>query len=364
MRSGDLHLVVYIRCTGIQRTAEYAGERKDVVDLVRIIAAARTDNCGAGALCFIGEYLRRGVCAGKHYRVVCHSPHHVGGQDSGGGYSDEHVRVLDNVGKCSLFAGAVRCFRDLLLCGIKAGAAVKYGAGSVGHDYISRTDGNEQLYDSYSGSSCAGGYDLHVLKTLADDLQRVHKSGQHYDRRSVLVIVENGDIAALLELALYLKAARSGDILKVHAAKRACKQRDGVYDLVNILAANAQWNGIDAAEFLKQQALSLHDRHSGLGAYITEAENGRSVGDNGDGIPASRKLIAFVYILLYLKAGRGNAGCVGKAERLAIICLRTRGDLDLALEFIVQFKRFLCVIHYFSTSFKYCALPSLYKSLP
>ena len=180
----------------------------------------------------------------------------------------------------------------------------------------------------------------------------------------MLVIVENGDIAALLELALYLKAARRRDILKVHAAKRACKKIDGVYDLVNILAADAQRNGIDAAELLKQQAFALHDRHSGLGAYITEAENGRSVGDNGDGIPASRKLIAFVYILLYLKAGRGNAGCVGKAERLAIICLHTRGDLDLALEFIVQFKRFLCVVHYFSTSFKYCALPSLYKSLP
>ena len=56
MRSGDLHLVVYIRCTGIQRAAEYAGERKDVVDLVGIIAAARADNCGAGALCFIGEF--------------------------------------------------------------------------------------------------------------------------------------------------------------------------------------------------------------------------------------------------------------------------------------------------------------------
>ena len=138
----------------------------------------------------------------------------------------------------------------------------------------------------------------------------------------MLIIVENRNIAAFLELALYLKAARRGDILKVHAAERACKKIDGVYDLVNILAADAQRNGVNAAEFLEQQALALHDRHSGLGAYIAESEHGRSVGDNGNGVPAPGKLIAFVYILLYLKAGCGDAGGVCKAERLPVVCLR------------------------------------------
>ncbi len=96
----------------------------------------------------------------------------------------------------------------------------------------------------------------------------------------MLIVVEDGDIAALLELALDLKAAGSGDILKVHAAERAGDERDGIDEFVYIVRLDAQREGIHIAEGLEEHALTLHDRHTGLGADVAKTENGRAVGND------------------------------------------------------------------------------------
>ena len=86
--------------------------------------------------------------------------------------------------------------------------------------------GDEQARNGYRRRARAVYDDTSAL--FADDLERVRKPGKHDDGGAVLVVMENGDVALLLELALYLKAARGGDILKIYAAK-------GAGDVVNRL---------------------------------------------------------------------------------------------------------------------------------
>ena len=125
-------------------------------------------------------------------------------------------------------------------------------------------------------------------KTVADDLQCVGQAGQRNDGGAVLVVVEDGDIAALFELAFDLKASGRGNILKVDAAERAGDERDGIDEFVYIVRLDAQREGIHIAEGLEEHAFALHDRHAGLRADVAKAENGRAVGNDRAEIPAAR----------------------------------------------------------------------------
>ena len=116
---------------------------------------------------------------------------------------------------------------------------------------------------------------LHVLFLLPDHLQRVRQAGQRDDGGAVLVVVEDGDVALFLELALDLKAAGRGDILEVDAAEASRRCCTTVCtNSSTSLRLDAQREGVHIAEGLEEHALALHDRHTGLGADVAEAEHG------------------------------------------------------------------------------------------
>ena len=81
--------------------------------------------------------------------------------------------------------------------------------------------GQQQLRDGDGGGAGAVDDDLDVLQLLAHHLQRVGQAGQGDDGGAVLIVMEDGDVALFLQLALDLKAAGRGDILQVDAAEAA-----------------------------------------------------------------------------------------------------------------------------------------------
>ena len=93
----------------------------------------------------------------------------------------------------------------------------------------------EQLCDRRACRARAAYRHGAILKLFADAFERIHHRREHHDRRAVLIIVENGNVAALLEPAFYLEASRRGDILKIDAAEAARKKRNGVDYLIGIL---------------------------------------------------------------------------------------------------------------------------------
>ena len=68
--------------------------------------------------------------------------------------------------------------------------------------------------------------------------------------------------------------------------------------------------GVHIGKGLEQHALALHDGHTGLGADVTQTQNGAAVGDNGAQVVTAGQLITLVDILLDLQAGLGHAGGV------------------------------------------------------
>ena len=214
---------------------------------------------------------------------------------------------------------------------------------------------DEKLRDS--GGCCASAVedDAHLGEFFMNKLEGVGQARQRNDGGAVLVVMEDGNVAALLESALDLEAAGRRDILQIDASEAAGEKPHSVDDFVHVLAANTQGDRVHIAEGFEENALALHDGHARLRTDITEAEHCGTVGHNGDGIPAARELIALVNVLLDLEAGRGNAGSVGKAQGFGGVDRGAVDHFQLALPFIVQAQGFFRVIHVFYLLYIICS---------
>ena len=218
-------------------------------------------------------------------------------------------------------------------------------SGPVGHDDVSEARGKQQLYNGDGGGTGAGGDDLHVLLFLADHLQGVLQTCQGDDGGAVLIIVENGNVALFFQLPLDLKAPGGRNILQIDAAEGAGHQVDGVDKLVHILGFHTKGEGIHIAEGFEQDALALHDGHTGLRADISQAQNGGAIGDDGAEVVPPGQLVGFVDVLLDLQAGGGNAGGIGEGQVLLGFHRRHGLNFNFAPPLGMQPQGLFCVIH-------------------
>ena len=88
-------------------------------------------------------------------------------------------------------------------------------------------------------------------------------------------------MATPAEPAPFTTAAGSADVFQIDAAERGGDVDDRADDLFRILGIQADGKRIDPAKFFKQYGLSLHDRHSGMGADVAKSEHRAPVGDDG-----------------------------------------------------------------------------------
>ena len=86
--------------------------------------------------------------------------------------------------------------------------------------------------------------------------------------------MEDGNVAELFKLALDLKAARRGNVLKIDPTEGAGNVIYGLDKFIDILCLDAQRESVDSAKAFEQHAFALHDRHTGLGADVAQPEHG------------------------------------------------------------------------------------------
>ena len=249
--------------------------------------------------------------------------HHLRGHDAGGGHADEHIGPRQHVrqGAGPSSPGLVTWAISSLIQFMPVAAAGVDGAacGRTGSTSLHPAESSSLVMEMAAAPAPLMTIS-DVLHLLAHHLQGVGEAGQGDDGGAVLVVVEDGDVAPLLQLPLDLKAAGGGDVLQIHAAEGAGQQVHTVFTISSTsLAADAQGNGVHAAEGLEQDALALHDGHPGLRADVPQAQHGGAVGDHGHGVPPAGQLIALAEVLLDLQAGLGHAGGVGQGQRLLAV---------------------------------------------
>ena len=265
------HVVVDVGGAHVQSAAEDAREGQDVVDLVGEVRAARGGDGSAGGEGLVGHDLRHGVGAGKDDGVLGHGAHHVLRERTGGRDAHKDVGIPDGVGQRAGHVLSVGPGGNLLLHRVQALAALVDGAPAVADDDVADAHAAHQARDGDARRAGAAEDGLDAAQLAAGELARVDKRGAGHDGGSVLVVVEDGDVADLLEATLDLKAARRGDVLEVDAAKAAGQELHRADDLVHVVRADAQREGVHVGKGLEQGALALHDGHAGFRANVSKA---------------------------------------------------------------------------------------------
>ena len=187
-----------------------------------------------------------------------------------------------------------------------------------------------------AGGAGAGDHHAGALGGAAGEAQGVLERGQRDHGGAVLVVVEDRDVELLLEPLLDLEAARRGDVLEVDAAEARREPRDGLDDLLDVGGVQADRDGVDAAELLEQDGLALHHRHRRGRADVAEAEHGRAVGDDGDGVGHPGVVLGHRRVRGDRLADAGDAGRVGQRELVPTGELDRRDGLHLAADVQVE----------------------------
>ena len=146
----------------------------------------------------------------------------------------------------------------------------------------------------------------------------------------MLVVVEDGDVEQVLEAPFDLEAARGRDILEVDASEARGNQLDGPHDFVGVLRVEADRPGVDAGELLEQHRLALHHGQRRAGTDVAETENGRAVGDDGDGVALAGQVPDAVRVV---GDGAGDPRHPRRVRHRKVVARadrHLRGHLDLA----------------------------------
>ncbi len=125
----------------------------------------------------------------------------------------------------------------------------------------------------HAGNGDAGGAgpvhdDLQIRELPAGDSARVDGRRQHHYGGSMLVVVEDGDIALLDQAPLYLEAGGGGNVLQVDAAETGLQQPDRAHDVVGLLAIHTKGESVDRAESFEKHRFTLHHGEGGPGANV------------------------------------------------------------------------------------------------
>ena len=150
------------------------------------------------------------------------------------------------------------------------------------------------------------------------------------DRRSVLVVVEDGNLHRLPQRLLDVEAIRRANVLEVDAADRRLEQLTEANHVVGILRPDLEIEHVEIGELLEEISLAFHHRLAGERPDVAEPEHRRAVRDDGDEIALRRVPVRVVGIPLDLDARLGDAGRV-RERKVALVrepLRRNDGDLS------------------------------------
>ena len=342
---GHIHLIVDFGGPDIKGPPEDAGEGQDVIDLVGIVGPAGGDHFGPACFGFIREDLRRGIGTGEDNGVPVHGPDHLGGEGAGSRDADEHIDPPDDVPELAGFFLQIGDLGHFLLDPVEVFPAGVNGAGTVGHDDVVISGRQKQLDNGDGGGACARGDYLDLLLPLAHHLEGIGEAGQGDDGSAVLVIVEHGDVARFLQLPFNFKTPGSGNVLQIDATKGAGDEGNGIDKFIHIFGFDTKGEGIYPPKGLEEDTLALHHRHTGLGANVSQTQDGGAIGDDGAEIVPPSEVIGPGGVLLNFQTRLGHAGGIGQGQ----VVLGGYGNpghhFNFSLPFLMEPEGFFCIIH-------------------
>ena len=315
----NLHLLVDGTCIHVEGTTEDVGEYNDVVDLVRIVATARTHQHirACRHRIFVRDFGSR-VGKGEDDGLIGHRTHHIlvdkvacrkAEEDIGTHHSlAEVVDVATRSGK-------------LHLCRTEISTVVGEHTILVNHNDVLLACAELVVHLDATHGSSAGtrNDDAHVLNLLAIDLQGIDETCTRNDGSAMLVVVHHGDVAVLFQTFFDIEALGRLDVLKVDSTKRGSNTLYGLAELHRVGLIDFDVEDVDATIDLEEQSLTLHNGFSCQGTDVAQSEHSRAIGNNGYKVAAIGVTERVIGVLLDFETWKGNARRISQRK----VCLCT-----------------------------------------
>ncbi|CUK19883.1 Uncharacterised protein [Achromobacter xylosoxidans] len=276
-----------------------------------------------------GQDLGRGIGQRQDQRARAHGRDHLRLEHAAGRQAQEHVRALDHLGQLA----GVGLLRETRLVRVhQHGAAFVDHAFDVGDpDVLQRqAQVHHQVQAGQRGRAGARRHHLDLVDVLAHDLQAVDEGRRHTDRRAVLVVVEDGDLHALAQLALDGEAFGRLDVFQVDAAEGGFQAGDYLDQLVRVGLVDLDVEHVQPGELLEQHRLAFHHRLGGQRADIAQAQHRGAVGDHAHQVAARGVAEHIGRVRHDFLTGRRHPGRVRQGQVTLVGELLGRRDGDFA----------------------------------
>src|SRR5690606_4896714 len=237
---------------------------------------------GPGKL-WLNVWIRVG--AGKYNRLRRHFLQLLGTPQVRTGQAQENIRAIDGLIQGPLIGLVSE--HGLVL--VQVIAICMNHAFTVQHVNIFwlHTGTDQQLAASDGGSTGAQANQSGSFNPLTLNFQGVQHARYRNDRRTVLIIMKNRNIALFNQNPLDFKALRRLDILQVNSPKGVSDSGYSVNKSLRTFRIHFNVKNIHAGKPLEQNPFALHNRFAGQGPQVAQTKNGGAIRDH-------RNQVAFV----------------------------------------------------------------------
>ena len=172
----------------------------------------------------------------------------------------------------------------------------------------------QHLSDSRAGASRPVYNDLNPIHLLSCQLEGIDQGGRGHNGGAVLVIMENRNIQLTLQPLLNFKTAGRAYILQIDASECGGDPLYSLYYFLCVPGIQTDGDRVHAAEFFKEDGFSLHDRHGGLRADISQSQHSGSVRHHGHQVAFCRIGVCLALVLLNFQTGGSHPRCICCAQ--------------------------------------------------
>ena len=156
----------------------------------------------------------------------------------------------------------------------------------------------------------------------------------------MLIVVEDRNVTDLFQFLFDFETFRCLDIFEVDASERIRDGCDGFDDLFRLFDIELDIDGVDVGERFEKNGFSFHDRLAGEMADVAEAENRRTVADDGDEIAFVGVVVRRVDIFFDFKARKGYTRAVSHCQ----LFFRVTRFGDKCSDFTVRIEFVACSV--------------------
>ena len=194
--------------------------------------------------------------------------------------------------------------------------------------------------DSRSRRTDAVDDDTRRAEILLHEAERVRHCRRAGNRRSVLVVVEHGNVHFLNQLVLNVVAFRGLDVLQIDARKARLQIADRFHKFVLVRRVEADRHRVDVRKHFVKHRFAFHDRHSRFRSDVAKAENACTVRHNRNHIAAAGIFKGKVLVFTNFPAWLSDAGRVKHAQVMRVFQLCFGHRRKFSVVFLMDLESF------------------------